>query len=126
MTLYELIKCVSDIITPETNDFYQYVLYTSDDDGGFLRTRYCWWEKPVSDRKLSRQYTRVLVACAREINEKDLVDREGTKLKLQFHYDYANADFDDADWDLLMGYGYLYLFDLTKNEYIMERRECIY
>lgn len=38
MTLYELIKQVSQILTPQTDDFYNYVLYTSDDNGGFLRT----------------------------------------------------------------------------------------
>ena len=37
MTLYELLKEISKILTPETDAFYQYALYTSDDNGGFLR-----------------------------------------------------------------------------------------
>ena len=35
MTLYELLKQISDIITPDDNSFYRYALHTSDDNGGF-------------------------------------------------------------------------------------------
>ena len=33
MTLYKLLKQISNIITPENDEFYRYALYTSDDNG---------------------------------------------------------------------------------------------
>ena len=35
MTLYKLLKQISNIITPENDEFYRYALYTSDDNGFF-------------------------------------------------------------------------------------------
>lgn len=125
MTLFELIKSVSEIITPEQNEYSNYVLYTSDDNGGFLRTRYCWWNKSFKDIKLQDEYKQVLVACNKEINVNDLVNKNDTKLKIQFHYDYLNASFKDAEWDIQMGYCYIYLFNLNTKTYSMEYRECL-
>jgi len=42
MMLHDLLRQVSEILTPETGSFYGYLLHTSDDNGGFLRTRHCW------------------------------------------------------------------------------------
>ena len=61
MQLYELIRKVSDILTPETDVFY------NDDNGGFLRTRYCWWDRCVKDRSLDDEYKKVLVTSVRPI-----------------------------------------------------------
>ena len=124
MTLYELIKQVSDIITPESNIFYNYVVYTSDDNGGFLRTRYCWWDKPLGNRNLCDKYKKVLVTCNKEITVDELVNKTDTKLKIQFHYDYLDPSFEDAEWDIQMGYNYIYLIDLSTNDFVMEYREC--
>lgn len=125
MTLYKLIKQVSTLITPESDDFYNYVLFTSDDNGGFLRTRYCWWDEPLADRNILGKYRKVLVACNKEISVVDLVNKKDTELKIQFHYDFYDATFEDAEWDLQIGYSYIYLFNLD-NEVLMEYRECIF
>jgi len=34
MTLHELLKVVSDILTPDSGLLYDYMLYISDDNGG--------------------------------------------------------------------------------------------
>ena len=125
MTLYKLIKQLSDLVTPGSNDFYNYILYTSDDNGGFLRTRYCWWDKALVDRNLHGEYRKVLVTCNKEISVDDLANKKDTKLKLQFHYDFLDATFEDAEWDLQMGYRYIYLFNLETNEIVMEYRESL-
>ncbi|MGN0691926.1 MAG: hypothetical protein ACI4K7_06235, partial [Oscillospiraceae bacterium] len=91
MQLYELIQKVSDILTPETNAFYTYVLHTSDDDGGFLRTRYCWWDKCVKDRVLDDDdYKKVLVASGRPIDINHLTRHDTKYVKLQFEYRYTD------------------------------------
>jgi hypothetical protein len=124
-TLYKLIKQVSNLITPESNDFYNYVLYTSDDNDGFLRTRWCWFDKSIADKILHSEYKKVLVTCNKEISADDLVNKEDTNLKLQFHYDYLDPDFEDAEWDLYGGYEYIYLFNLDTNEVALEHRDTI-
>ena len=81
MTLYELIERVSRIITPDTNAFFRYVLYTSDDNG-FLLTRYCWWDTPIRDCVLKNEYENVLVAAKSPIKEEDLKNEWDTLVKL--------------------------------------------
>lgn len=129
MRLYELIQQISDIITPETNSFYNYALYTSDDDGGFLRTRYCWSLKPVGDHEIGNDFSKVIVASQKEINIKHLEDntqiseftgKNKTLVKLQIHYDFKKATWRDADWDIQMDYSYIYIFDLNKKKYNMK------
>ncbi len=136
MTLYELIKRVSDIITPETGSFYNFVLYASDDNGGFLRTRYCWWDdKPIEDGELGEGYKTVLVTAKTPITEEDLTDRSEvesvlgtvyTKPRLQFNYAETEADWDSAEWDTELGYCYAYIFDLEKKTYDMKYIKCPY
>jgi len=126
ITLYELIKQVSDIITPDGIDFYNYVLHTSDDNGGFLRTRHCWWDKSLEDKKLHGEYKKVLVTCNKKISVGDLVNKKDTKLKLQFHYDYFDASFEDADWDRLSGYCYIYLIDCDTRTFVMEYGDALF
>ncbi len=42
MTRYEFLHRISEILVPEKSEgFFQYLLHSSDDDGDFLRTRYC-------------------------------------------------------------------------------------
>lgn len=120
MTLYDLIKRISAIITPNTDDFYEYVIHTSDDDGGFLRTRFCWWDKAVKNRTLYADYKKVLVTCEEEIDIvklKELEKGESTPVKMQLTYSLANPTLEDADWDVELGYCHVYLFDLENNTY---------
>lgn len=129
MTLYELIKSISAIITPENNDFYEYVIHTSDDNGGFLRTRYCWFDKCVEDRKIRSDIKKVLVTSMSEIdvnNFRKLKDGEDTAVKMQITYHEPNASIEDADWDSQFGYNYIYIFDLVNNTYIKDYVKCPY
>lgn len=126
MTLHDLIKQVSEIIIPGTDAFYNYILYTSDDNGGFLRTRWCWWDKPLENHKLSDNYEVVMVTSRSLIDVKDLEKRDDTYLKLQFHYDFKHAVPEDADWDLGLLYNYVYLVDLKAKTYMIVYRLAEY
>ena len=121
MTLYKLIKMISNILTPDTDAFYRYVLYTSDDVGGFLRTRFCRWDKPVQDKELSGEYKRVLVASAAPIKFEDLMVTDRTDVKLQVHYNKREACLKDAKWDASLCYRYIYIIDLQEKTYSMEK-----
>ena len=124
MTLYGLIKQISHIITPETDAFYKYVIYTSDDNGGFLRTRFCWLpDKPIKDHELGEGFSTVMVTSKTEIDEKELVDETDTLVKMQIDYSDKNATFEDADWDSQLGYCYVYIFDLERGVYSLDYYE---
>lgn len=132
-TLHKLLKRLSEILTPETDSFYKYALYTSDDDYGFLRTRYCWWDdKPVADHAIAPDLNTVLIASRAEIDERGLTTREPnegfydfTTLKMQIHYDIWDAEFEDADWDRQLAYDYIYLINLESGEVRMKYMETI-
>ena len=120
MTLYKLLKEISNIITPEDDAFFDYVIYTSDDNGGFLRTRYCWREdKPINDAELGGGYETVMVTSKSEINTSDLRNKTETLVKLQITYSLPNASISDADWDTQLDYCYVYIFDLRAKKYSM-------
>lgn len=121
MTLYELIRRVSKIITPEDYSFFRYVIYTSDDNGGFLRTRYCWWlDRPIEDKDLGDyEYEKVMVTSKNEIDLNDLLDETETKVKIQFTYSREEPTIANAEWDAQLGYRYVYIFDLRSGNYTL-------
>lgn len=120
MTLYQLLKQISNIITPQNDAFYRYAIYTSDDNGGFLRTRYCWWlDRPLKDRELGDGFEKVLVTAKQEINVDDFLLETDTLVKMQITYSEKNATIEDADWDAQLNYCYVYIFDLTNGTYTM-------
>lgn len=120
MSLYELLKQISNIITPENDAFFRYAIYTSDDNGGFLRTRYCWWlDRPIKDRELGDGFKTILVTAKQEINVNDLNNETDTLVKMQITYSQKEATIEDADWDTQLNYCYVYIFDLTNGTYIM-------
>lgn len=120
MSLYELLKQISNIITPENDAFFRYAIYTSDDNGGFLRTRYCWWlDRPIKDRELGDGFKTILVTAKQEINANDLNNETDTLVKMQITYSQKEATIEDADWDTQLNYCYVYIFDLTNGTYTM-------
>lgn len=124
MTLIELIEEISKILTPYSNEFFNYVINTSDNNGGFLRTCYCWRKKAIADIDLgTRQYRVVLLTMQRQFDEADLRRSQLTNLKLQLHYEYTDAVFEDALWDAQLGYNYVYLVDLENKRFEMRYME---
>ena len=117
MTLYDLLKRISQILTPEDDAFYRYALYTSDDNGGFLRTRYCRSAQPVADHAVGEGFSRVLVTAKTPLCRYDLRDRSEPRAKLQITYSVPSADLSDADWDAQLGYCYVYLIDLQSGQF---------
>lgn len=117
MTLYDLILNVSQIITPDTNAFYHYILYTSDDNGGFLRTRYCWSSLPIADRSFRYDYKKIMVTAKSPLTEEVFVQTPETNAKIQFSYGIMNPSISDAEWDAQLGYRHVYIFDLIKKTY---------
>lgn len=123
MTLHELLKQVADIVLPNSG-LYEYMLHTFDDNGGFLRTRYCWWNKPVNDYEKIKDIKLVLLTARSEIKPEQLTDKENTRVKLQLTY---SEDFNgDTEWERQLGYCYCYIVDLENKSYTMRIEEPLY
>ena len=128
MTLYELLRQVSDILTPQTHSLYGYLLHTSDDNG-FLRTRYCHWDAPVPDHAVSAR-DKVLICFRDRFTEGDPYYEEEpirfrdheeklTLVKLQLFYNDTN--FKDAiGWSRLFPYPEACIVDLREKTFAWE------
>ncbi len=119
MRLHELIKRLSDIITPKSGKFNEYVLHTSDDNADFLRTRECWSDETVPDKKIQDAYKGVIVTAAEPLEVSGLVKTDDlvNPIHMQISYGDTEARLENAIWDITMGYKYIYIFDLESNTY---------
>ncbi len=116
MTLYQLLARISDIITPQDDTFFKYVIYTSDDNGGFLRTRPDW-QGGLKDKKIGDGFKKVLVTSKQIINIDDLKRKPYTYVKIQITYSNKNAIVEDAICDIELGYRNVYIVDLENETY---------
>ena len=103
MTLYELIQKISAILTPDTGYFYEYCMHHCDDDGGFLRSRYCYRDKPLKDCTLREPKHKAVVCYTSD----EMIEEE-------------------MEVSCNLGYTISYVFDLDSGTYTIEEREPIY
>lgn len=127
MTLYELLHKVSAKLSEEHADaIFDYFIHAMDDNGGFLRTRWCYWDKELEDHKVSDDMKRVLLVLTTpfDFDKDDTFYETGTGpwekveltvLKMQLFY----TDMSDEEklqselkWCKQMGYRYPILVDL--------------
>lgn len=90
MTLYDALAKANRQITPESNLFFFYVIKTSDDNGGFLRTCYCEKMRNLKDREIE-DIGFIVVGSQQPITEESLLrcfTHTGirTEIKLQIYY----------------------------------------
>lgn len=114
-SLYEALKRFDEEFTPGTTLFSDYVLWTSDNNGGFLRTRFASKSSPLPDRNLGEGTFIILAVDGPVDTEKityhgDYNTHKLTKLKLQFCW-ISISDLEDMlAWNENMGY---------KNRYVL-------
>lgn len=114
-TLHEALRRFDEEFTPGTTLFSDYVLWTSDNNGGFLRTRFVSKASPLPDRNLE-EGTFIILAVDGSIDT-DKITYHGdysthklTELKLQFCW-MSLSDLEDMlDWNEQLGY---------KNRYVL-------
>ena len=136
---HEFYKKVANILAKENGEkLFQYIIHAMDDNGGFLRTRYCYWEKELPDRKMYEYPKTVLVALRfpfdfereTEYYEEEPVKADtDTLLKMQlFYHDLSdeNAFLDEAEWSACVGYPYPIKVDMVQESFeIMEYIESL-
>ena len=136
MTLYELLAQVSDILTPQTHSLYDYMLHTFDDNGGFLRTRYCYLYKPVPNFRVADQ-AKVLLCLRKPFKEGDpyyeterygehlQYEQKNTLVKMQLFYAPGDME-DDIAWSCLFPYPEAYIIDLKDKTFEVRHYEPLY
>ena len=82
MTKYEFYKQIASILSPNNSEaLFDYIIHSMDNNGFFLRSRYCYSNKPLPDGLLYRDVQITLAALrapfAFESNANYYEDRDG-------------------------------------------------
>ena len=125
MTRYEYLYRIAEILVPEqTEEFYDYLLHSCDDDGGFLRTRYCYRETPLPDSDCDHHVNCALITLRRRYDFNNLpafyTSDGGTAIKLQIHfgeYQDEEAFYMESEWASSVGFSYPVKINMNKGTY---------
>ena len=135
MRLYELLEQVSDILTPQTHSLYDYMIHTFDNNGGFLRTRYCYWDRPVSDFRIA-DLCEVLICFRQAFREGDpyyeterygenlQFEQKNTLVEMQLFYT-GNIE-DNITWSREFPYPEAYIINLKTKTFEVRHYEPAY
>ena len=114
-TLYEALKRFDEEFTPGTTLFSDYVLWTSDNYGGFLRTCFASKSGPLPDKSLE-EGTFIILAVDGPVDinkityHGDYGTHKLTEMKLQFCWMRISDIEDMLEWNEQLGY---------KNRYVL-------
>lgn len=130
MTLYDLLKKISFILARDNeNDLFQYMIHTMDHNGGFLRSRYCYWEKTITDFKCDSSIKTVLVTLRTPFDfdktkeyyeDSELPEYPFTLLKMQiFLHDLTDNEELETEikWSRAVGFSYPIKIDLINESF---------
>ena len=124
--LYDLVRMCDSYFTPDFNLFSNFVFWSSDDNGGFLRTSYRLKARKLENKKIVGDIDTLIIAYDRlfdmtllEFFSEDM-GRPEPQIMLQFIWTFKENVNDEIQWCSQMGFEYIYLFDLKtkKMEYL--------
>lgn len=110
-------------------ELFQYIIHSMDDDGGFLRSRYCYWSKELPNQKTGREIKTALVALRSPFDfassteyyeEAKVKDGTNTILKMQvFYFDLSKEEsfVDEAKWSAGVGFPYPIKVDMINETF---------
>lgn len=131
MTTYELYRKLSTILAPQNSDaLLDFIIHTSDDNGDFIRTRYCKSSKTLPNENLGEEVKTALVTLRNPFDFKKCSEYYSeetnqfgdplTNLKMQiFLYDLSNdEELEKAvKWSAAIGFDYAIKIDLINECY---------
>lgn len=128
--IYDFYRKVAKILAGENVDaLFDYIIHAMDDDGGFLRTRWCYFDKKLPNKKLNADIKTVLISLHRpfdfQASKKYYVEdipKDGTETELNmqlFYYDLSDKKRfkDDAQWSADVGFFYPIKIDMVNETY---------
>lgn len=128
MTLYELLRQISEILAPKrAGELYDYFLHTFDDNDGFVRTRHCRFDKNdkvLNDRKLRDDIRSVFFSVIEpfDFDKDELLGKSegmGPRTLLKAQMFYFDAVSEDAEENAAHGFDYPILIDLVEKKFQM-------
>ena len=108
---------------------FEYTIHSMDYNGGFLRSRYCYWEKTLSDFQCSDNLKTILITLMTPFDfcdstqyyeEGDFADSPFTALKMQiFLHDLSNMKHLEQaiHWGCGVGFRYPIKIDLVNESF---------
>lgn len=118
LTTYELYKKIASILAQNNSEaLFDYIIHSMDNNGGFLRSRYCYWNKVLPDSNCGNISTVLLSLnhpfdfnASTDYYENDPYSPDlFTKLKMQlFLYDLSDEKsfMEEAEWSAAVGFSY--------------------
>lgn len=118
-TLYDALHLLNDFYTPNSKNFFNYVVWSSDDNTFFLRTCYRKKQSKISNGTFAASLTHLVVAFEEPFKKENLcfVDNKGfllSKTHLQICFTRSEGVLEEIEWCIEMGYKYCQVFDLLK------------
>ena len=130
LTLYKLLKEVSSILAKDNADkLFEYTIHSMDYNGGFLRSRYCYWEKTLTDFECGDDLKTILVTLrvpfdfgnnVEYYEKSEFANSPFTLLKMQiFIYDLSNKKHLEQEilWSCAVGFSYPIKVDLVNGNF---------
>lgn len=124
--IYDFYRKLARILAKENSEeLFNYIIHAMDDNGGFLRSRYCYWSKELPNRKVDKEFKRVLVALDNPFDlmsstnyyeDDDVHQGSSTVLKMQIVYSELSEDEKFADavkWSADDGFPYPIKVDIV-------------
>ena len=129
---YDFYKKVAYILAKQNKEvaekLFVYIIHAMDDDGGFLRTRYCYSKEVLPNQKLQGEVKTALVALSSPFNfdeSAEFYGSEETLLKMQiFYYDLSDGEIfkQEAEVSAAVGYPYPIKIDMERGTFeIMDK-----
>lgn len=125
ISLYEFLSRITEILAPNyCKDLFFYIIHSMDNNGVFLRTRYCYREKILPNFNGDYNATTVLVTLAAPFdfdNDSNYyTDGFYTKLKMQIFLGDCSDDkmfYQKSEWSNAVGFNYILRIDMLKGTY---------
>lgn len=123
MTRYDLYKHISTILTKKnTNELFDYIIHSMDDNGGFLRSRYYYSDSTLPDMECNEEQKIILVSLWTPFDfncTTNYYDGKETLLKMQLFYEIFNEEefIKTLKWSAAVGFEYPIRVDLENKRY---------
>ena len=143
MMIYELYEKIAFILAQENaTSLFDYIIHSMDDDGGFLRSRWCYWKETLPNQEVQSEIKTMLVTLRSPFDfatsteyyeevENDITSELLTVLKMQlFLYDLSDEEqlINTIEWSADRGFPFPIKIDVINGVYdildINELRKC--
>ena len=129
MYSHEFIKKISYILAGENADqLFHYLIHSMDQNGSFLRTRYCFWEEAIADEELGIINTALVTlrkpfdftSSTQYYEQEEITQQLFCLAKMQiFLYDLSEEDkfMEEVQWAAAVGFSYPVKIDMVHETY---------